>query len=233
MEIGKRPFIIAELSGNAAGDLPKALKMIEVAKDCGCDAVKVQTYKPEDMNDPDNNALYEKHRIPEDWYEHLFKSARHLGIPLFSSVFAPWAVSFLEQFKCPAYKIASPESTRLPSETYWQLAVAIRRTHKTFMASSGRKDMDYIANLAPIVLYCIQGYPAKIDDSDFEFFGNMPAIKTRGFSDHTADITASLAMIAAGARVIEKHFKLDDDCIDAAFSLNPQEMKLLCDIAHR
>lgn len=231
MEIGSRPFIIAELSGNAAGDLPKALKMIEVAKDCGCDAVKIQTYKPEDMQDPDNNDLYEKCRIPGDWYPHLFQAAKHLGIPLFSSVFHPWAVAFLEKFKCPAYKIASPESTRLTN--YWDLACAIRSTHKTFIASSGRRDMDYVGNLAPIVLYCIAGYPAKIDDSDFEFFGRMPAIKTKGFSDHTADIQASLAMIAAGARLIEKHFKLDDDCVDAAFSLNPQQMKLLCDIAHR
>jgi len=233
MEIGSKPFIIAEMSGNAAGDISKALKMIEVAKECGCDAIKIQTYKPEDMQDPDNNALYEKYQIPESWFEHLFLAAKNIRIPLFSSVFAPWAVSFLEKFNCPAYKIASPESTRLSEQEYWNIAVAIRRTHKTFIASSGRKDMNQIGNLAPVIMYCVAGYPAQIADSDFEYFARLPATKTKGFSDHTADIQASLAMIAAGARLIEKHFKLDDNCVDAAFSLNPYQMELLCRIAHR
>ena len=77
------------------------------------------------------------------------------------------------------------------------------------------------------------GYPATIDDSDIEFLVENRGYQIRGFSDHTKDISSSLAMIAAGARVIEKHFKLDDDCIDAAFSLNPSQMETLCRIAHR
>src|SRR5690242_14360356 len=112
MEIGSKPFIIAELSGNHGGSLYKAINMIEAAKNAGCDAVKIQTYKAEDLCDPANNEIYEKSRIPLDWYPMLFETAKRYSIPLFSSVFALWAIEFLEQFDCPAYKIASPESTR-------------------------------------------------------------------------------------------------------------------------
>src|SRR5512139_3982 len=114
MEIGSRPFICAEMSGNHNGDLYTALHMIEAAKDCGCDAVKIQLYKPEDLHDPDNNAIYEKYQIPRDWLFYLFEKARDCKIPLFSSVFAPWAIEALKHNNCPAYKLASPESTRLP-----------------------------------------------------------------------------------------------------------------------
>jgi sialic acid synthase SpsE len=80
------------------------------------------------------------------------------------------------------------------------------------------------------LLYCVAGYPAQITDSDIEYLRDYPA---EGFSDHSNDIKTPLAMIGAGARVIEKHFKLDNNCVDAAFSLDPVQMKLLCDIAHR
>src|SRR5512139_4208354 len=109
MEIGSRPFIISEISGNHNGDLATALALISAASDAGCDAVKIQLYKPEDLHDPDNNAIYEKYQIPTDWLPQLFGMAEDCGIQLFSSVFAPWAVEALEHNNCPAYKIASPE----------------------------------------------------------------------------------------------------------------------------
>src|SRR5512139_823361 len=233
MEIGSRPFIIAEMSGNHNGDLATALALIAAASNAGCDAVKIQLYKPEDLHDPDNNAIYEKYQIPRDWLFYLFAKAQDCKIPLFSSVFAPWAIMALERVrhKCPAYKLASPESTRLPDYTYMRLADAIHATGKTFIASTGRKDITTMQMLRPdILMYCIPGYPATITDDDIDYF------KTWGFtafSDHTADIASPLRMIEAGAKVIEKHFKLDDNCCDAAFSLNPEQMAELCRIAHR
>jgi N-acetylneuraminate synthase len=236
MEIGPKPFIIAEMSGNHGGNLLNAEALIEAAAKCGCDAIKVQTYKPADMLDPANNSLYGECKIPLDWFPLLFARAAAFNIPLFSSVFAPWAIDFLEQFDCPAYKLASPESTRLPQGTYGQLAEKIRATGKTFMASSGVKDMDQIHALRPdVLMYCVSGYPAKVTDGDAAYVSVMSAgyPLTAGFSDHSDDIKTPLAMIAAGARVIEKHFKLDNNCVDAAFSLDPTQMKLLCDIAHK
>jgi sialic acid synthase SpsE len=231
MEIGKRPFIVAELSANHEGDIQKALMLISAAWQCGCDAVKIQTYELADLPDPDPANIV----TPRDWYPRLFAVAKEIGIPLFSSVFALWAVDFLKQFDCPAYKLASPESTRLPENEYMRLGRAIRDTGKTFMASSGRKDMDAISALCPDVLfYCVAGYPANVTDDDLRYLTTLSKQrKHRGFSDHSNDIKTPLAMIAAGATVIEKHFKLDDNCIDAAFSLNPKQMRLLCEIAHR
>jgi len=237
MKIGSKPFIIAEMSGNHGGDLVKAKELIVAAAQCGCDAVKIQTYKPEDLCDPENNEIYEKSKIPLSWYPALFATAKENNIPLFSSVFAPWAIEFLVRFDCPAYKIASPESTRLSEETYFQLAATISKTKKPFFASTGWDDNEFIASLFPDVLFfCVAGYPAKITDTDklrlLELRRQREPKKT-GFSDHSAGIKESLAMLRMGADLIEKHFKLDDDCIDAAFSLNPSQMETLCRIAHR
>ena len=208
-----------------------ALKLIDAAVVAGCDAIKIQTYEPADLYDPANNAIYEECKIPRHWLEKLFYYADKKRIPLFSSVFAPWAVEFLERLACPAYKLASPESTRLPEIEYVRLAKDIRATGKTFIASSGRRDMQAIQALQPdVLMYCVSGYPAQVTDDDIEY---VRARRQRGFSDHSNDIKTPLAMIAAGATVIEKHFKLDNNCVDAAFSLDPTQMKLLCDIAHR
>src|SRR6185312_5875908 len=128
MKIGDKPFIISELSGNHNGDLVKAKELIVAAAQCGCDSVKIQTYKPEDLCDPANNEIYEKSKIPLSWYPALFATAKENNIPLFSSVFAPWAIEFLEQFDCPTYKIASPESTRLEQVVYMKLASEIKKT---------------------------------------------------------------------------------------------------------
>ena len=235
MDIGSKPFIIAELSGNFAGDLAKGKEMIRVAARCGCDAVKIQTYEPADMDDPANNHIYEKYSLPRAWYPELFETAKENNIPHFSSVFASWAIEFLDQFDCPAYKIASPESTRLSYSSYTHLTRIIRNYGKTFIASSGRRDMGAINALCPdVLMYCVAGYSAQITDADIEYFTRLPTIGThRGFSDHSNDIKTPLAMIAAGATIIEKHFKLDDDCIDAAFSFNPKQMETLCRIVHK
>src|SRR5512139_3186993 len=105
MEIGSRPFIIAEMSGNHNGDLATALALIRAASNAGCDAVKIQLYRPEDLHDPDNNAIYEKYQVPVNWLGYLFAKASDCKIPLFSSVFAPWAIDWLRRFDCPAYKL--------------------------------------------------------------------------------------------------------------------------------
>jgi len=235
MKIGPKPFVVAELSGNHKGSLETAKEMILRARHCGCDAVKIQTYEPEDLLDPQNNHLYNECRIPRDWYPALYVQADTWGIPLFSSVFAPWAIDFLRAFRCPAFKLASPESTRLPYKSYWNLRDEIKSYDLPLWLSSGQSDWTDMQRLsADVMLYCIAGYPATFADSDLSFFrGVNSAYYKYGFSDHTSDIKASVAMIGAGARIIEKHFKLDNNCVDAAFSLDPTQMKLLCDIAHR
>ena len=223
--------IIAEISGNHGSDLNRACKLIAAAARCGCDAVKFQLYKPEDLNDPANNKDYEKFHVPVVWLADMFEEAKLHGIELFASVFATWAVDALSLYGPLAYKIASPESTRLSVRTYRELAAAIRGTDAALFVSSGLGDLRMMASLGPDVLfYCVQGYPATLLNTDLHV---MKALRG-GFSDHSSGVEWPLAMIAAGATHIEKHFKLDGGpCVDAAFSLNSEQMKLLCDLAHQ
>jgi pseudaminic acid synthase len=222
-------MIIAEISGNHGGSLEKACDLIAAAARCGCDAVKFQLYKPEDLNDPANNEDYEKYHVPLVWLYDMFQDAKFHEIDLFASVFATWAVDALSLYQPFAYKIASPESTRLSSRIYRELAKVIRQTDSKLYVSSGRIDLEMMVSLDPDVLfYCRTGYPAYLTEWDLQLMRRLRG----GFSDHSSGVEWPLAMIAAGATHIEKHFKLDDDCVDAAFSLNPEQMKLLCDLAH-
>jgi len=234
IQSGKIPFIIAEMSGNHGGSLDKAKQLIRAAHEAGCDAVKFQLYRPDDMDDPANDEIYRECMVPQEWLEPMFLLAHWVGIPLFASVFAEWPIAMLREWRAPAIKLASPESTRLDEFTYRHLGRAINEAGVTLIASSGRKDMEAVHALNPdVLMYCVAGYPANVTDDDLQYFTTLSKQRThRGFSDHSNDIKTPLAMIAAGATVIEKHFKLDDNCIDATFSLNPQQMKMLCDIAH-
>lgn len=222
-------YIIAEISGNHNGLLEEACKLIEAAAKCGCDAAKFQLYKPEDMpdaNEGDNRAMYEKYQVPESWLETLFNVAGESDIMLFASVFAPWAVRALRPYTT-VFKIASPESTRL--RDYSPILHEIRKDLASkVIFSTGIADLnDVLARRAvwDEVLYCKAGYPAALSEHDLSYFRN-PQID--GFSDHTAGIMAPLAAVACGASIIEKHFKLHDDCVDAAFSATPEQMRLLC-----
>lgn len=220
-------FIISELSGNHGGDLNKAREMIWWSAKCGCDAVKFQLYRMEDFPgmqfDPKVNFP-----IPIDWLDSLFDTSRRAGIPLFASVFAPWAVAALSDFAPFAYKIASPESTRLDNEVYTDIAEMIHNEFAKLFVSSGTSDMAFMEVLRPDrFFYCKAGYPATIDDKDLLLISQM----RDGFSDHTVGINSTLAMIKAGASYIEKHFKMDDECVDAEFSISPAQMTLLCKLA--
>ncbi len=215
--------IIAELSNNFGGDLAKAKEMIWAASKSKCDAVKFQLYSKEDLGNEFTQANF---CVPQDWLGPLFATARSAGIPLFASIFGLWAVKALHPFSPHAYKIASPESTRLSDRTYSDLAHAIHNEYAKLYASTGLADMYWVSStLEPdLLFYCKHGYPAKIGRPEL---GVMHGLKC-GFSDHSVGIVTTLAMIKAGASDVEKHFKLDEDCVDAEFSIGPDEMKDLC-----
>jgi pseudaminic acid synthase len=251
-----KPFVIAELSANHLGKIDRALETMEVAASCGADAIKIQTYTAETITiDHDGPGfviegglwdgrslfeLYEEAQTPFEWHEQLFAKARELGITLFSTPFDHTAVDLLESLDAPAYKIASFEITDLP------LIARVAKTGKPMIMSTG------MANLAEIheavrtarengvggmaVLHCLSSYPAPIDQSDLhtvphigKAFGTVP-----GLSDHTPGTACSVAAIALGARVIEKHFTLsrDDGGPDGDFSLEPHEFKRLVEDCH-
>jgi len=126
------PYVIADISGNHEQDYTKACLLIKSAKDAGCDAVKFQTYLPNDLTLPnlgtfkgrDLYELYDSIFMPHFWYPELFKYAKELGITAFTTIFNPIDVEWLEKLGCPAYKISSYEIN------YIDLLDAVKSTNK-------------------------------------------------------------------------------------------------------
>lgn len=230
-EIGphKPPYMVAEISGNHGGDLLKAVELIRAAKEVGADAAKFQLYKPEDLAVPGSQYwdIYQKCQVRREWLDILFDAADQAGITLFASVFSRRAIGELMKFDCPAYKIASPEGKE------HDLINDSGLPGKPVIVSTGAwGDREkFPAPLGDILLHCVAKYPTPIEDMNL---GAIAYWKSKfgplvGLSDHTPGIIAPIAATALGAVMIEKHFKIDEDCCDAAFSLGPAEFKQMVD----
>ena len=253
MKIGKfdtqkKVFIIAELSANHGGNIQIALDTIYAAKESGADAIKLQTYTPEWMTVDSNKEdfiikggtlwdgknlfeLYKEAMMPLEWHEELFKYARSLDLEIFSSPFSKEAVDFLEQFNPPAYKIASFEITD------YDLVEYTAKTKKPLIISTGIASLQEIQDVVEIskkytdvaLLKCTSAYPAPRSDVNLKTIQALKEVFNVevGFSDHTLGISAPVAAVAMGARIIEKHFMLnkDVDSPDKDFSLTPKEFK--------
>jgi len=226
--------IVAEISGNHGGSLGKAKELIAEAARCGCQYAKFQLYCPDDM--PDANVRYQELMVPDEWLPELFDAARDRHIGLFASVFSVRAVHELLKYDIPYIKIASPDSTRLPMKTY-EAIVAATPPDVGLIISSSFKDAHAMWTVLAASrfgfnsrrMYCPPGHPPDISAGNLLDFAQLGIT---AFSDHTPDIRVPLAFIRAGAQMIEKHFKIDDDCIDADFSADPDTMMQLCRTAN-
>jgi len=241
-------YIIAELSANHGGKIEIAKESIKSAKETGANAVKLQTYTADTLTlDSDNEDfiikggtlwddrklydLYQDAYLPWEWHEALFTYAREIGIDIFSSPFDKTAVDFLEQFDPIAYKIASFEITD------YELIQYAASKQKTMIISTGIATIDEIqaavdicrseGNEDIVLLKCTSAYPAPLKEANLKTIPNLAETfgVVAGFSDHTLGITAPVAAVALGARVIEKHFILDKSIggSDADFSLDREE----------
>ena len=252
MELNK-PFIIAEMSGNHNHSLERALEIVDAAADAGVDALKIQTYTADTITidksdgeffiaDPNSlwkgeslYSLYQKAYTPWEWHKPIFDRCKEKGLIGFSTPFDFTAVDFLEGLDVPFYKIASFENVDIP------LIRKIAKTGKPIIASIGMASLAELIELVETakangcndltLLKCTSSYPATPAGSNLATIPHMKALFdcTVGLSDHTLGIGAAVASIAFGAMVIEKHFTLSraEGGVDAAFSLEPQEMKQL------
>ena len=248
-----RPYLIAEMSGNHNQSLDRALAIVDAAAGAGADAVKLQTYTADtmtlDVRTPgfvieDKNSLwagrqlydlYKEAYTPWEWHRPIMERAAQHGMHCFSSPFDESAVDFLESLNVPAYKIASFECTDLP------LIRKVASTGKPMIISTGMASLAEIDEAVRtarsagckdiILLKCTSTYPATPANTNIatiphlrEAFGTLV-----GLSDHTMGVGVSVASVALGACLIEKHFTLAraDGGVDSTFSLEPDEFKQL------
>lgn len=256
IEIGHhhRPFIIAEMSGNHNQSLERAKEIIRSAATTGAHAVKLQTYTPDTMTIDHRGGLfditdkkslwygrnlfelYQEAHTPWEWHKPLFDLAKELGMLCFSTPFDDTAVDFLETLDVPCYKIASFENTDHP------LLKKVAKTGKPVIMSTGIADLSDIMESVKvledngcndiILLKCTSTYPATPENTNLVTIPILQQIFPNcviGLSDHTMGIGASVASVALGARVVEKHFTINraDGGVDSTFSMEPAEMKSL------
>ena len=251
--LGYPPFIIAEMSGNHNHSLERALEIVEAVARSGAHALKLQTYTPDTMtldlderefhiSDPDSlwtgtslYQLYAEAYTPWEWHKPIFDRARKLGLIPFSTPFDDTAVDFLESLDVPCYKIASFENTDLP------LIRRVAATGKPMIISTGMAsiaELDESVSTAReagckdlILLKCTSTYPATAANTNILTLPNMRELFgcEVGLSDHTMGLGVSVASVALGATVIEKHFTLNraDGGVDSTFSIESTEMTQL------
>ena len=250
---GHKPFIIAEMSGNHNQSLERALEIVDAVAETGAQALKIQTYTPDTItfdgssdefyiSDPNSlwrgqnlYNLYQQAYTPWEWHAPIFEHAQKRGLLAFSSPFDTTAVDFLESLNVPCYKIASFENTD------HILLKKVAQTGKPVIMSTGVAtvaDLDESVKVLRnngckdlILLKCTSTYPASPEQTNLLTIPHMRDLFRLpvGLSDHTMGVGASVASVALGACVIEKHVTLSraDGGVDSAFSLEPDELKSL------
>lgn len=250
---GGEPYIVAELNSSHNGKLELAREMIDAAKDCGCDAVKFQSWSAESLYSRD---YYEQNPIakrmvskfslkPEELLE-LSEYCNRIGIDFSSTPYSLAEVDFLvNQCRAPFVKIASMDINNLPYLNY------IAKTQVPIVLSTGMataeeietavKVIENAGNMDICILHCVSLYPVE---AELVNLNNMVMLKEKfpdyavGYSDHTTGSEVACAAVGLGAALIEKHFTLDNKKIgwDNQMATEPEEMKDLvarCRRAHR
>lgn len=244
---GRQAIYIAEIGLNHNGSLDMAVSMIQAAAKAGADAVKFQTFVPEQLSSVYTKDLMEggverrkdtglvdffkKFVFDRDQYRLLKKTAADAGAAFCSSVFDDESLALLEDLEVPFYKLASSEVTNHP------LVRAVARTGKPTILSTGMATEEEIAMAVDLfrrsggaglaLLHCVSLYPTPPDRVNL---ARIPALAKRfglavGFSDHTREAVAPMLAAAMGARIFEKHFTIDRfyDCPDKDISCTPEE----------
>ena len=249
-------YVIAEVGHNHQGDIELAKRLIDAAKECGVDAVKLQKrsnralYTREFYDQPYDNELsfgrtYGEHRealeFGADEYRELLRHARDVGVTLFATAFDFESADLLAELDAPAFKFASGDLRNTPLQRH------VAAFGKPMLLSTGggtmedvERAVDAILPLNPqlCVLQCTAAYPADVHDLNLNVITTLrerfPELVV-GLSDHQNGIAMAIVAYMLGARVIEKHFTLDHALKgrDHAFSLMPEGMRRLVRDLHR
>lgn len=245
-------LIIAEAGVNHNGDIEKAMKLIDAAAVAGVDYVKFQTFKADQLvtksakkaryqsaNMPDDEAndqysMLKKLELSEDDHYTLINYCKQKNVKFLSTAFDQESLKFLETLNLDFVKVPSGEITNLP---YLR---KIARQGKKVLISTGMATIEEIRQTLDvmkhegvksediIVLHCNTEYPTPFEDANLRSMQQIKSIFNCevGYSDHTPGIEASVAAVALGAKVIEKHFTLDKNLPgpDHKASIDPQEL---------
>lgn len=256
---GHKPFVIAEMSGNHNQSLDRALAIVDAAAKTGAHALKLQTYTAEtmtlniaegDFQITDSKSLwkgrnlfdlYKEAYTPWEWHAPIMKRCQELGMYCFSTPFDETAVDFLEELDVPCYKIASFENTCIP------LIKKVAKQKKPIIISTGMAKVGELEETVRtvrelgcedlILLKCTSTYPATPENTNILTIPHMRELfdVQVGLSDHTMGCGVSVASVALGATVIEKHFTLSraDGGVDSTFSMEPAEFTRLVEETER
>jgi sialic acid synthase SpsE len=230
-----RTYIIAEIGINHRGDIEVAKQLIDSAVRSGVDAVKFQTYLTEKRAPKGNKEVFQTLKsleLPFKAFKELKDYTKQYDVDFFSTPFDKESVEYLESIDMDIYKIASFDVVN------HKLLQTVAKTGKPVIMSVGMSNLDEIEDAYNIlkegtdsvgILHCISSYPTMEKDSNLS---NIYKIQEKydcivGQSDHTNDIKVPIYAAAAGAQILEKHFKIDEEfeCIDSPVSITETQMK--------
>jgi len=242
-----KTFIIAEAGANHNQNFNQAIKLIDVAKESGADAVKFQTYSSETLyskNTPDFagykdiNKLIKDIELPREWQKDLKQYCDKIDIEFMSTPFDEQAVDELVNLGVKRLKISGFESTD------WRFVDMVASTSLPLIISIGIGfdliKMGYILDIVEkygndlTLLHCNNAYPTPLEDINLNSMSTLLGfkyVKAVGLSDHTTSTLTPALAVAMGATVIEKHFTLSKHLPgpDHPFALEPNELKQMVD----
>ncbi len=252
-------YIVAEIGCNHNGDFNIAKKMVEVAKECGVDAVKFQTFKADQLisryapkaeyqiettGDSDSQLeMTKKLELPYDEFVKLEEYAKYLGLDVFSTPFDFDSIDFLASQDQKIWKIPSGELLNLP---YLEKIARLPIEGKEIVLSTGMATIDEIKMALKVlddngmskdkitILHCNTEYPTPYEDVNLNAIKELKEVFKEykiGFSDHSVGYYAGIAAVPYNITFIEKHFTLDKNFEgpDHKASVTPEELKLLCE----
>lgn len=247
-EIGKKVFLIAEIGNNHNGSLERAIEMVDQAIAAGANCVKFQMrsiehlYRKKSLLNKDNDLgseylldLLNRFELSVDEHKKIFNYCLQRDITYLCTPWETQSASILESFGVCAYKIASADLTNVP------LIQHLAKTRRPLILSTGMSAESEIFAASTllkklkvefIMLHCNSAYPAPFDDINLKWMVKLQRFSDLvGYSGHERGISVSLAAVALGAVIIERHFTLDRNMEgpDHAASLTPDQFKALCE----